>query len=270
LKNWRLIRLGLLFVVVGAVLFGAAVPALRSAVVKNKQVKQVQLQLARMDQWSIAGRWLEQSTEQRAAEIDREYERLFPDQRFKEQLFLDLARIADLSKVEAFNLKELSGGAGIPGGAGDMDDDANAMGDPGAGPVGGGGGMDFGADPASGDIAGGSGGGMNPGSPGADPGMMDPAFMDPASAGAAESTARDDVGSLLGGPDLDLPPPPTLTFDTYRVTVGFHGDYQRAARFLAELRSIDRALKVHKLVIMPTNEEISVNLELDCYVRKPI
>ena len=42
------------------------------------------------------------------------------------------------------------------------------------------------------------------------------------------------------------------------------------ARFLAEMRSIDRALKVHKLVVMPFGDDISVNLELDCYVRKTI
>lgn len=59
-----------------------------------------------------------------------------------------------------------------------------------------------------------------------------------------------------------------VELSSYRVNTQFHGDYQRVADFMNGLKNIDRALKVHSLVIRPQRDGIEVKLELDVYVSK--
>jgi hypothetical protein len=61
---------------------------------------------------------------------------------------------------------------------------------------------------------------------------------------------------------------PTVEMSSYRVIARFSGDYQRIAHFMTDLKNIDRALKVHSLVIRPERDAIQVDLELDVYVSK--
>ncbi len=92
-------------------------------------------------------------------------------------------------------------------------------------------------------------------------------------------------GTAMAGND-DAPPPtdgsadalqPDLTLEvpkvelsSYRVKADFSGDYQRIANFMNGLKNIERALKVHSLVIRPERDDIQVKLELDVYVSKTI
>jgi len=59
---------------------------------------------------------------------------------------------------------------------------------------------------------------------------------------------------------------PSVDLASYRVRASFSGDFRRAARFLAGLESIERALKIHSLVVHPDRERIHVEMELDVYV----
>ncbi len=59
---------------------------------------------------------------------------------------------------------------------------------------------------------------------------------------------------------------PSVELSTYRIKAGFSGDYRRAASFMAGLERIERALKVHSLVVRPLREGIQVEMELDVYV----
>ncbi len=91
-------------------------------------------------------------------------------------------------------------------------------------------------------------------------------------------------GATMGAGDDDTPPPtgdlgmpdevnlemnrqiPSIDLMTYRVKARFNGDYQRAAQFMGGLKNIERALKVHSLVVRPEKDGIRVDLELDVYV----
>ncbi len=59
---------------------------------------------------------------------------------------------------------------------------------------------------------------------------------------------------------------PSVDLASYRVTTHFSGDYSRAARFLGGLINIERAVKVHSLVVRPEKDGIQVDMELDIYV----
>ena len=61
---------------------------------------------------------------------------------------------------------------------------------------------------------------------------------------------------------------PTVELSPYRVKAEFSGDYQRIAYFMSGLKNIERALKVHSLVLHPEKDGVQVKLELDVYVSK--
>lgn len=88
-------------------LVGAALPAWRQAVRQHGEIRQVEAKLEELDRWSVAGLWLERSLDERKAAVAPAWSRLFPDQRRSEELFLDLARVADASGVRNFELHEL-------------------------------------------------------------------------------------------------------------------------------------------------------------------
>ena len=84
-----------------------AVPAWQKALRQHAEVRQVEQQLEELGRWSVAGLWLEQSLGPREAAVMPAWDRLFPAERRCEQLFLDLARVADESGVTNFELHEL-------------------------------------------------------------------------------------------------------------------------------------------------------------------
>lgn len=103
----RALVIGCLATVWVAVLVVGAVPAWQRALRQHQEVRQVEEQLGELDRWSVAGLWLEQSLPPREAAVTPVWNRLFPAERRREQLFLDLARVADETGVAKFELQEL-------------------------------------------------------------------------------------------------------------------------------------------------------------------
>lgn len=95
-------------------LLGAAVPAWRQAVDQHREVQALESQLADLDHWTVAGLWLEKTLAPRQAVIDPQWERLFPPETAKGEFFLELARVADTSGVDGFDLRELVPADGVP------------------------------------------------------------------------------------------------------------------------------------------------------------
>lgn len=90
-----------------AILIGVAVPAWRHAAQRHQEVQALEEQLAELDNWAVAGMWLERSLKEKAPEVNQVWSTMFPEQRNRETLFLDLAGIADRSGVSDFDLAEL-------------------------------------------------------------------------------------------------------------------------------------------------------------------
>jgi hypothetical protein len=105
----RVALIGVVAVVWLAALFGGALPAWRRALSQHREVQQVEARFQELDRWSVAGVRLEHSLAGREAAVTPVWERLFPAERRCEALFLDLARVADESGVDRFELHELKG-----------------------------------------------------------------------------------------------------------------------------------------------------------------
>ena len=90
----------------GGLLFGVALPAWRTAVDQHHEVRALEVRLADLDRWTVAGLWLEKSLGPRQAVIDPQWHQLFPARAAKGEFFLDLARVADHSEVDEFELRE--------------------------------------------------------------------------------------------------------------------------------------------------------------------
>lgn len=91
----------------GVALVAGALPAWRKALDQHREVRRVEEQLGELDRWSVAGLWLQRTLPEREAVVNPAWERLFPSERACEQLFLDLARVADQSGVSKFELHEM-------------------------------------------------------------------------------------------------------------------------------------------------------------------
>ena len=123
-KLWRrpLFRLGLLGALWALALFLVAIPSLRTALLHHQEVQRLEQGLAELDTWTVAGKWLELSLPRRKAAVEKIWQDSFPLGRRREELFLDLAQVADHSGVQHFNLEEVS--LDMPG----LDSGAPAMG----------------------------------------------------------------------------------------------------------------------------------------------
>ena len=105
LRHWA--GLSVLVMIWLGVLFGVAGQAFLQAKAKSLEVKDLEIRLAEMDRWIVAGLWLEKSVTANAPQIDKAWNKLFPDQRFREELFLELATAADNAKLDEFHLQEV-------------------------------------------------------------------------------------------------------------------------------------------------------------------
>ncbi len=208
LKNSRF-RWGTLASVWVAVVVLVVVPVWRGVLQRNNEISDLETRLGTMDDWTVAGMWLAPSVKERTLPVNAAFSRLFPPERFREDLFLSLARVADQSLVENFTLCEAKG-------LGMENNDV----------------WSDGTDMAAGDTP--------PPPDGSAPGM-------------------DNV------PEMNIP---KVELISYRVKAEFNGDYQRIADFMNGLKRIERATKVHSLVVRPQRESIKVKLELDVYVSK--
>ena len=104
-KRWILAGgLGILWL--GALVL-VAVPAFDSALQRHREVQELETQLAELDSWMVAGMWLAPEVAAREPEVDKAWREAFPGRRGREELFLDIARAADASGLEGFDLKEM-------------------------------------------------------------------------------------------------------------------------------------------------------------------
>ena len=120
-------------------LLGLALPAWQRSLRMHREIETVDRDLDELEHWSVAGIWLEQAVLQREPAVAGTWSRLFPAERQREQLFLDLAGIADRSGVSAFALAEITRGGmpiDMPGGYQEQVDDAPPpMDDEATGPI---------------------------------------------------------------------------------------------------------------------------------------
>lgn len=107
LKMKTSVGLGLLAVIWGAALILYAVPRWQQAIAHHREVKELEQGLAELDNWTVAGKWLGRSLSHRSQDLERTWERTFPRGRMREDLFLDLAQVADKSEVKEFKLEEI-------------------------------------------------------------------------------------------------------------------------------------------------------------------
>ncbi len=212
LKNSK-VQWGLMGGIWLVLLMAVVVPTWQGVVARNVEITDLEDRLATMDEWTVAGLWLAQSVTERQLRVDTVFDRLFPDDRARGELFLDLARVADQSGVMGFDLSEANT-HGMSGN--DVWGDGTSMGTT------------------------------------DDTGMGDA----PAAGGNNEPVMQ-----------MDLP---QVNISSYRVNARFYGDYQRIANFMGGLKNIERAMKVHSLVIRPDKDGIQVDLELDIYVNQQI
>ena len=89
-----------------AILLLVALPAWQKSLAHHREIAQVEAGLAELDSWTVAGKWLELSQAEKGPIIDQAWQQAFPDRRDREQLFLELALVADHSGVDNFNLEE--------------------------------------------------------------------------------------------------------------------------------------------------------------------
>ncbi len=209
LQNTK-IRWALLAGIWLVLLVTVVIPNWQGVLQRNTEIKDLEVRLATMDDWTVAGMWLAKSVNERKVPVETRFSSLFPDKRARGELFLELGRVADKSGVEGFDLIE-----------------ANSQG-------------------MEGNDVWGDGASMA-------------AIADDGAMGDAPPTGEPmDLGMEMELPEVEL--------TTYRLKAHFFGDYKRIARFMGGLKNIERAMKVHSLVIRPDKDGIQVDLELDIYV----
>lgn len=105
LKRW----IGVTIVVAAwlGVLIGFAVPQVRTARAKHREIERLEVELAHAGEWIVAGKWLEKSVTENAAPIGNTWNRMFPPTRDREGLFLSIAAAADSASIEDLHLAEI-------------------------------------------------------------------------------------------------------------------------------------------------------------------
>jgi hypothetical protein len=97
-----------LVVVVWAVLLlGVAVPSWRDVRERHAEIDRLETQLADLDRWTVAGLWLEPVVARREPQIAARWSRVFPAERAREELFLQVAAAADRCRLREFQLEEI-------------------------------------------------------------------------------------------------------------------------------------------------------------------
>lgn len=84
-----------------------AVPSWRKAMSYHREVQELEKGLAELDTWTVAGMWLGKNLGNRADAMERAWTQTFPSGRLREELFLELALVADHSGVAEFKLEEI-------------------------------------------------------------------------------------------------------------------------------------------------------------------
>jgi hypothetical protein len=103
----RLVGTTALAVVWGVLLLGVAVPSWRTVREQHADIRVLERQLADLDHWTVAGLWLEPIVRAQEPVLTAAWERRFPPERAREQLFLDMAQLADRCGLRRFQLEEI-------------------------------------------------------------------------------------------------------------------------------------------------------------------
>lgn len=93
-------------VVWAVTLVGFALPIWRDALRQAGEIEALENKLEQLNRWSVAGLWLARSVADRQPAVTAEFDRLFPAERDREGLFLELARVADATGVTSLVVKE--------------------------------------------------------------------------------------------------------------------------------------------------------------------
>lgn len=193
-------RLGLAVLLGGALLALVGVPARRDAAEHARLAQELEEGYLGMERWAMDGESISVAVSEREARVEDLWRRLFPAEKGKDRLFLELARVADASGVADFFLAEAG----------------QEMGDGG-----------FAAPEA---------------------GMDDEPPMD------------DPMDDAAGGP--------AVAVEGFLVHTRFEADMAGAARFLAGLESVERALQVREIRIREGGRRLIVEMEMEFYVSK--
>jgi len=84
------------------------IPMGRQTLRDHREVKELEQQLADLDAWTVAGMWLAPEVARRQPVMTAAWERAFPAERRREELFLDIARVADDCRLQGFQLREIT------------------------------------------------------------------------------------------------------------------------------------------------------------------
>jgi len=197
-------RLGLAVLVGGALLVFVGLPARRDAAEHARLAAELEAGCQGMERWAMDGDAISVAVAEREARVADLWRRLFPAEKGKDRLFLELARVADASGVSDFFLAE----AGQEMGDGGFTAAQTVTED---GPP-----MDGPMDGSMGDEAGG----------------------------------------------------PAVAVEGFLVRTRFESDMAGAARFLAGLESVERALQVREIRIREGGRRLIVEMEMEFYVSK--
>lgn len=185
------------------------IPAWNRTRQNAEQLAQTTARQAGMAEWLVAGEWLEGGVQEWEPKLAGEYDRLFPDRRERETLYLELARVARESRIAPLGVRE------------EVDPDEDWVAN------------DF--DDNEGDDWG--------------------------------EESYDETSVVANQFAVELGELPGVELQSHRLVVEFQADYDRLTRFLAGLREIPRALRVHCVEASPGRDGVAVRMELDFYVQ---
>ncbi len=109
LDHWGKKRLfwGGMAVVYALVALLVVVPKGKKTIDDHRKVMELTQQLADLDAWTVAGKWLAPEVARRQPWVTAAWDRAFPSRRQREDLFLEIAKAADASGITDFQLQEI-------------------------------------------------------------------------------------------------------------------------------------------------------------------
>ncbi len=89
-----------------AAFFGGALPAWKNARRNEVRIAAMSARLVALNQWSVAGVWLGEEIRQWEPVQRETYDRLFPAEKAREDLFLELVRVANTCGIDPIRIME--------------------------------------------------------------------------------------------------------------------------------------------------------------------
>ena len=107
LLSKRRARIPLLLAVWGLVFFGGSVPTWRAAYRNEDKIQAASQKVSSLNKMSVAGVWFGAALDRWEPVLREEYNRLFPVEKQREQLFLEIAQVANGCGIDPFVLREV-------------------------------------------------------------------------------------------------------------------------------------------------------------------